>query len=78
MERPTILGFLELFKELGLLFNDKEVALLMKENLSKSYHAYDLPELFQAYKLLSHNFYRDPESFQLLEDAIKIRTSEPN
>lgn len=77
MERGTMLGFIELFKELGMLFEDKEIALLMKDHIEKGFHAYELPELFKAYKLLSHNFYRDTTTLRLLEDAIKIRVSEP-
>lgn len=42
----------------------------------KSFHAYELHELFQTYKLLSHNFYRDEPSLKLIEDAVKIRVGE--
>lgn len=76
MDRKTILGFLELFNSLGMLFEDKELAIAMKDHISKSYHAYELPELFQAYKLLSLNFYRDAETFRMIEDAVKIRVAD--
>lgn len=46
MERRTILGYMELFKELGILFEDKEIAISMREHLSKVFHAYELSELF--------------------------------
>ena len=38
MDHKTILGYLELFKELGMLFDDKEIMLLMKPHLAKSFH----------------------------------------
>lgn len=78
MERTTLLGFGELFKELGILFDDKEYALVMKEHIGKNFHTYELPDLFKAYKLLSHNFYRDEATLKLIEDSVKIRISEPS
>jgi hypothetical protein len=46
MERKTILGFLELFKELGMLFDDKEIMLLIRNHLLLGFHNYELAELF--------------------------------
>jgi hypothetical protein len=82
MERKPMLGYLEFFKQMGILFEDKEAALLMKEHVDKNFHAYELSELFQVFKLLSHNFYRGDftsadSTFRLIEDAVKIRASEP-
>lgn len=80
MDKKVVLGFLELFKETGMLFEDKEVALLMREHIAASFHTYELPELFQIYKLLSLNFYgnADAETLKIIEDAVKIRASEPS
>lgn len=63
-----------------MLFEDKEVALLMREHIALSFHTYELPELFQVYKLLSLNFYgnADVETLKIIEDAVKIRASEPS
>ena len=33
MEREDILGYLELFRELGLLFEDEEIAHLMRAHI---------------------------------------------
>ena len=77
MERRTILGFLELFLDFGMLFEDREAAMLMKGHVESSFHAYELSELFQAHRLLSHCFYRDPDTFRIIEDAVKIRAAEP-
>jgi hypothetical protein len=77
MEREAILGYLELFRELGLLFEDQEISEMLREHLSKTYHLYDLGQLFKVYKLVSNNFYRnDPFIMQVIEDAVKIRAAE--
>ena len=63
MEREAILGYLELFRELGMLFEDQEIVLMLGEHLAKTYHLYDLGQLFKVYKLFSNNFYRnDPQT----------------
>ena len=59
-----------------MLFEDKEISLSMRGHFDASFHAYELPELFQLFKLLSHNFYRDDSTLRLVEDAVRIRTSE--
>jgi hypothetical protein len=76
MERRTILGFLELFRDYGMLFEDKEVALLMRDHMASTFHAYELSELFNAHRLLSHSFYRDSDTFRIIEDAVKIRAAD--
>jgi len=76
MERKTILGYLEFFNELGMLFEDKEAMALMKLHVTKTFHMYELDDLFKVYKLISHNFYRDQETLKVIEDAIKIRVSD--
>jgi hypothetical protein len=76
MDRSSILGFAELFREFGIIFEDKEFALSIKEHVAKNFHAYELHELFQTFKLISHNFYRDSNTLKLIEDAVKIRVSE--
>jgi hypothetical protein len=45
MNHKSILGYLELFKELGMLFEDKEITLLMKEHMTTNFHVYELHEL---------------------------------
>ena len=78
MEREDILGYLELFRELGLLFEDEEIAHLMRAHIHKTFTDYSLGQLFKIFKLHSNNFYRDdPETIRVIEDAIKIRVSEP-
>jgi len=78
MERVDILGYLELFRELGLLFEDEEIAHLMGAHIQKSFSDYSLGQLFKVFKLHSNSFYRDdPETIRVIEDAIKIRVSEP-
>jgi hypothetical protein len=59
MDRNTMLGYLEFFNKIGMYFEDKEAMLLIKDSLNKAFHMYELPELFKAYKLTAHNFYRD-------------------
>ena len=49
----------------------------MKESVQLSFHQYELGQLFKVYKLLSNNFYRDAETVRVIEDAVKIRVSEP-
>ena len=67
MEREVILGYMELFRELGMLFDDPEIATMVKLHLTNSYHLYDLGQLFKIYKLLSNNFYRnDPQTLQII------------
>jgi hypothetical protein len=78
MDRADILGYLELFRELGLLFEDEEIAHLLRDHLQKTFHEYSLGQLFKVFKLHSNNFYRDdPETIRIIEDAVKIRASEP-
>ena len=77
MDRSTVLNYQELFRELGFLFEDQEIPLLLRNHLEKSFHSYDLGQLFKVYKLISHNFYRDdPILTQIIEDAVKIRAKE--
>ena len=79
MERVDILGYLELFRELGLLFEDEELAHLMRAHIQKTFSDYSLGQLFKVFKLHSNSFYRDdPETIRVIEDAIKIRVSEPD
>lgn len=54
-----MLEYLELFKELGLLFEDKEVMQLISDQFANTFHEYELKELMKIYKLISHNFYRE-------------------
>jgi hypothetical protein len=62
MEREAILGYLELFRELGMLFEDEEISGMLREHLQQTYHLYDLGQLFKVYKLAANNFYRnDPQ-----------------
>ncbi len=78
MDRVDILGYLELFRELGLLFEDEEIAHLLRAHIQKTFHDYSLGQLFKFFKLHANNFYRDdPETIRLIEDAVKIRASEP-
>lgn len=53
-----MLDFLEFFLDLGLVFEDKELMVLIKSHLEKNYFLYELDELFKVYKVSSHNFYR--------------------
>jgi len=77
MDRKDILGYMELFRELGLLFLDEEIPVLLKQHLLKGFSDYSLGQLFTFYKLHSNLFYRnDPETKRVLEDVVKIRAAE--
>ncbi|TNV82778.1 hypothetical protein FGO68_gene2730 [Halteria grandinella] len=78
MDKENLLGFIEIFNKHGMLFEDKEIILLMKDHFESAFSTYELPQLLQAYKLLSHCFYRDYSTLKLIEDAVKIRSSEPD
>jgi len=59
MERGSILGYLELFRELGMLFEDEDISGMIREHLQKTYHLYDLGQLFKVYKLTANNLNRN-------------------
>eukprot|EP00347_Sterkiella_histriomuscorum_P020420 403337874 len=76
MEKESIIGYLELMQRHGLVFEDKELMNLIASHVQKNYHQYELNELFQIFRIISHNFYRDQETIKLIEDAVKIRLSD--
>ena len=59
MERETILGYLEFFREFGLLFEDEEIPVMLRGHLNTSFHLYNMSQLFKVFKLIANNFYRD-------------------
>lgn len=72
-----MLGYLEFFNKLGLLFEDKELMALLQDHLQKNYALYELQELFQVYKLVSLSFYRNSEVVSTIQDIVKIRFAMP-
>ena len=46
MDRETMLQFLDHFLDLGIIFEDSELMLVMKSHLERKYYDYELNELF--------------------------------
>jgi len=59
MDKTVMLQYLYFFLELGLVFEDKDLMVVIQEHLTKNYYKYELDELFKTYKIISHNFYRN-------------------
>ena len=47
--------------------------LVMKSHLERKYYDYELNELFQMFKYVSHSFARDAKTLKLIEDTTAIR-----
>jgi len=43
MEKENLLGFIEIFNKHGMLFEDKTVALQMKDHFATAFATYELP-----------------------------------
>jgi len=56
MERDTILGYLEFFREFGLLFEDEEIPVMLRGHLNTSFHLYNMSQLFKVFKLIANTF----------------------
>ena len=76
MDRKLILDYVALFKDLGMLFNDAECMILLKNHIGKTFYQYEMEDLFRAYMLISHIRMRDMKTLKVIEDAIKIRVGE--
>ena len=73
MDRPTLLKYADLLKDLGMLFNDKDLILKLEGYVDRNYYLFELSELFQLMKLQAYCFYRPPTLLSQLQDAVGIR-----
>lgn len=60
MDRPTLIKYSELLKDLGMLFNDKDLILKLDGYVDRNYYLFELSELFTLMKLQAYCFYKPP------------------
>ena len=76
MDKEDILGYLELLLRHDLIFEDKELMQMINHHIERNFHQFELGEIFKLVRIIAHNFYRDPVTIALLEDAVRVRMSD--
>ena len=73
MPRTMVLKYCNLLKDLGMLFEDKDLIMKLERNFEANYYLYELDQLFQLMKLHAYCFYQ-PESFlTMMQDSMELR-----
>jgi hypothetical protein len=76
MDRQMLLDYLAFLDYLGMLADDKGMFLLITNNFERNYYLYEIPQLCQLFKILSHCHYSLPKVVELIEDSLKIRMND--
>lgn len=73
MDRTMILKFCNLLKDLGMLFEDKDLMLKLQRHFEANYFLFELAELFQLMKLHAYTFYQTESFMRMMEDSVAVR-----
>ena len=66
MERSMILKYCEFLKDLGMLFEDRDLIEKLQAYFENNYYQFELCELFQLLKLHSYCFYKPEGMYQMI------------
>lgn len=76
MSRSMILKFCNLLRDLGMLFEDKDLMLKLQRHFEVNYYLFELDELFQLMKLHAYTFYQTEGFMKMMEDSVAIRVKD--
>lgn len=73
MNREMTLKFCNLLKDLGMLFEDKDIMVKLQKHFEGNYYLFELGELFQLMKLHAYSYYQTDTFMTLMQDSVAIR-----